>query len=108
MSATDRPFDIARPPPSRHAVTFILSMLTAIMSKRVPEDAQGEWQGGLSALTKVAMLLGTAFSAQVVGYFMSDAAPFRSPDVAYYVAGAGLGFTVILFLWLVGHDGEKI
>ena len=86
---------------------FVHPMLTAIMSKRVPENAQGELQGGISALTNIAMLLGTVFSAQVFGYFMSDAAPFKSPDVAYYVAGAGLGFTVILFLWLVGHDGAK-
>ena len=86
---------------------FVHPMLIAIMSKRVPEDAQGELQGGLSALTNVAMLLGTVFSAQVFGYFMSDVAPFKSPDVAYYVAGAGLGFTVMLFLRLIGHDGEK-
>lgn len=86
---------------------FIHPLLTGIMSKRVPENAQGELQGGISAITNISMLLGTVFSAQIFGYFMSDSAPFKSPDVAFYVAGAGLALTLGLFLWLVGHDGEK-
>ena len=86
---------------------FVHPLLTSILSKRVPENAQGELQGGLSAIINVAMLLGTMFSAQVFGYFMSEAAPFRSPDVAYFVAGGGLALTLAMFLWLVGHDGEK-
>ena len=86
---------------------FIYPMLNAIMSKRVPENAQGELQGGLASLTNVAMLAGTVFYAQIFGYFMSPASPWLSPDVAFYVAGAGLGFTLMLFLWLVGHDGDK-
>lgn len=87
---------------------FVHPMLTALMSKAVPENAQGELQGGISAMTNIAMLLGTVFFAQVFGYFMSPAAPFQSPDVPYYIAGAGLGLTLALFLWLVGHDGRGI
>ena len=86
---------------------FIHPMLTALMSQRVPEDAQGELQGGISAITNIAMLLGIVFYAQIFGYFMSPGAPFQSPNVAYYVAGAGLMVTLALFLWLVGHDGAK-
>ncbi len=86
---------------------FVYPMLTAIMSKRVPENAQGELQGGLSAITNVAMLLGTLFFAQVFGYFLGPTSPYLSPNVAFYAAGAGLAFTLGLFLWLVGHDGKK-
>lgn len=86
---------------------FIHPMLTALMSKTVPEDAQGELQGGLSAITSIAMLLGTVFSAQVFGYFLSDAAPFQSPNVAFFVAGVGLVLTLGLFLWLVGLKGDE-
>ena len=85
---------------------FIHPMLTALMSKRVPENAQGELQGGLSAIMSIAMLLGTVFYAQLFGYFMSDAAPFQSPNVAYYVAGAGMALTLAIFLWLIGHERE--
>ena len=82
-------------------------MLTELMSKTVPEDAQGELQGGLSAITSIAMLLGTVFSAQVFGYFLSDAAPLQSPNVAFFVAGVGLVLTLGLFLWLVGLKGDE-
>lgn len=86
---------------------FIHPILTGIMTKRVPENAQGELQGGISAVTNVAMLAGTVFSAQVFGFFMSPEAPFQSPSFAFFVAGGGLVLTVVLFLWLVGHDGAK-
>ena len=82
-------------------------MLTALMSGRVPEDAQGALQGGISAITNLAMLAGTVFYAQIFGYFMSQSAPFQSPNVAYYVAGAGLALTLALYLALVGHQGGK-
>lgn len=85
---------------------FVHPMLTALMSKRVPENAQGELQGGLSAIMNVAMLAGTVFYAQLFGFFLSDAAPFQTPNMAYYVAGSGLALTLALFLWLIGHERD--
>ena len=76
------------------------------MSERVPENAQGELQGGISAITNIAMLLGTVFYAQVFGYFMSPLAPFQSPNVAYYLTGAGMALTFGLFLWVSARDRE--
>lgn len=77
---------------------FVHPMLTAILSQRVPENAQGELQGGISAITNVAMLLGTVFFAQVFGFFMRPDAPFQSPNVAFYLGGLGLAGTAILML----------
>lgn len=77
---------------------FVQPMITAILSRQVPENAQGELQGGISAITNLAMLAGTVFFAQVFGYFMSDAAPFRSPGMAYLVAGGGLLLTLLAML----------
>ncbi len=85
---------------------FIHPLLSALMSKRVPENAQGELQGGLSAIMNVAMLGGTVFYAQLFGYFMSPGAPFLSPKVSYYVTGAGMLATLAVFLWLVGDERE--
>ncbi len=82
---------------------FIHPMLTGLMSKRVPENAQGELQGGLAAIMNVAMLTGTIFYTQIFGYFISEGAPFQSVDVAYFVAGGGMAATLALYLWLVGH-----
>lgn len=85
---------------------FIHPMLTAMMSKQVPENAQGELQGGLSAIMNVAMMVGTVFYAQVFGYFMSEAAPFQSPGVSFYVAGIGMAAALAVYLWLIGHQRE--
>jgi MFS transporter, DHA1 family, tetracycline resistance protein len=65
---------------------FVHPMLTAEMSKAVPEDAQGELQGGISAVMNVAMLAGTVFFSQIFGYFMQPGAPVLSPDIGFFIA----------------------
>jgi len=80
---------------------FVMPMLQAMMTREVPENAQGELQGGMSALVNVASLGGTVFFSQVFGYFLSPAAPFQSPSVGYFVAAGGLVLTCGLFLALV-------
>jgi DHA1 family tetracycline resistance protein-like MFS transporter len=77
---------------------FVHPMLTAIMSKSAPEDAQGELQGGISAIMNVAMLTGTVFFSQVFGFFMSPAAPVVTPDMAFFVAAAILAGALAMFL----------
>jgi DHA1 family tetracycline resistance protein-like MFS transporter len=77
---------------------FVHPMLTAIMSKAVPEDAQGELQGGISSVMNLAMLAGTVFFSQVFGFFLSPAAPFQSPSMAFFVAAAIITLPCILFL----------
>lgn len=77
---------------------FVHPMLTAMMSKVVPDDAQGELQGGISAIMNIAMLAGTVFFAQVFGYFMQPGAPFRSPDVAFFLAAGFMALALGLFV----------
>jgi MFS transporter, DHA1 family, tetracycline resistance protein len=77
---------------------FVHPMLTALMSKAVPENAQGELQGGISSIMAVAMLLGTLFFSQVFSIFMKPNAYVTSPDVAMYVAAAVLAIALLLFL----------
>ena len=76
---------------------FVHPMLIAAMSRAVPDDAQGELQGAVSALTNVAMLCGTLFFAQVFGLFMAEGAAIRSPDVGFFIAAGILGLTLILY-----------
>jgi MFS transporter, DHA1 family, tetracycline resistance protein len=80
---------------------FVMPMLQALMTRQVPENAQGELQGGMSAVVNVASLAGTVFFSQIFAFFLSDAAPFKSASVGFYAAGAGLVLTLGLFLWLV-------
>lgn len=65
---------------------FAHPMLSALMSKAVPEDTQGALQGGTSALMSLAMLVGAIFYTQAFGYFLSDAAPIQSPDICFFIA----------------------
>lgn len=79
---------------------FVHPMITAIMSKAVPEDAQGELQGGISAIANIGMLFGTLFFTQIFGHFMAEGRAWQSPDVAYWAAAACLAVSLILFITL--------
>ncbi len=83
---------------------FIHPLLSAMMSRAVPEDAQGELQGGISAVMNVALLAGTVFFAEVFARFMEPGAAVVSPDVAWFVAAALLAG--VLALWLAVRPQE--
>lgn len=86
---------------------FIHPMLTAMMTHRVPDDAQGELQGGISAIMNVAMLAGTVFFSQIFGYFMAPGG-WQSPDVAFFVAGAGMALTLLMFVLIVPGKEKRL
>ena len=75
---------------------FVHPMLSALISHKVPDDAQGELQGEISSIMSISMLLGTLVFSQIFGYFMSGKAGFVSPNVAMYVS-AGISFIAALF-----------
>ena len=75
-------------------------MLIALMSKSVPDDAQGELQGGISSVMNVAMLAGTVFFSQVFGYFMQPDAPIISPAISFFFAAAILAVALAMFVAL--------
>lgn len=77
---------------------FVHPMLTAILTRLAPEDAQGELQGGLSGIMALSMLFGTVFFGQVFGYFMSGAAPMTSPDVAFWLASAIITLAILVYI----------
>jgi DHA1 family tetracycline resistance protein-like MFS transporter len=77
---------------------FVHPMLTAIMSKAVPENAQGELQGGISSIMSVSMLVGTVFFSQAFAFFMAPGARVVSPDMAFYIAAGLLLLTTVLFV----------
>jgi MFS transporter, DHA1 family, tetracycline resistance protein len=77
---------------------FVHPMLSSIMSKAVPENAQGELQGGISSIMAVAMLLGTVFFSQVFSWFMQPHAIVQSPDVAMFTAAGFLALAMLVFM----------
>ncbi|MDO8982085.1 MFS transporter [Cypionkella sp.] len=86
---------------------FIHPMLTAMMTQRVPDDAQGELQGGISAIMNVAMLAGTVLFSQIFGYFMAPGG-WQSPDVGFFVAGAGMALTLVMFVLIVPIEEKRL
>jgi DHA1 family tetracycline resistance protein-like MFS transporter len=76
---------------------FVHPLMTSMLTRRVPEDAQGELQGGISAVTNLAMLFGTVFFAFIFGHFWAEDRAWRSPDMAYWVAAGCLAVTTVLF-----------
>jgi MFS transporter, DHA1 family, tetracycline resistance protein len=77
---------------------FVHPMLTALMSKAVPENAQGELQGGISSVMAVAMLVGTVFFSQVFAWFMHPNAWVQSPSAALFAAAGFLALTFLIFV----------
>jgi DHA1 family tetracycline resistance protein-like MFS transporter len=76
---------------------FVHPLMTAILTKRVPEDGQGELQGGISAVTNLAMLAGTVVFAWTFGHFMAEDRAWQSPNVAFWLAAGCLAVTTVLF-----------
>jgi len=56
------------------------------MSHRVPPDAQGELQGGISSLQSLSAILGPPMMTQLFGYFTSPAAPLQLPGAPFFAA----------------------
>lgn len=76
---------------------FIHPLLSAEMSKAVPENAQGELQGGLSAVLNIAQLTGTVFFSQAFAYFMRPDMG-TNPAAGFLIAGGGLAASFVLYL----------
>jgi DHA1 family tetracycline resistance protein-like MFS transporter len=76
---------------------FVHPMLTAIMSKAVPEDAQGELQGGISSVMNLAMLAGTVFFAQVFGWATAQPDLPLATDIAYFIGAAVVSAALFMF-----------
>ena len=77
---------------------FVHPMLTAMISKEVPADAQGEMQGGMASIQSLAMLIGTLFFSQMFGFFLLPTSPIVSPDIAFFVAGGFIILALVIFL----------
>ena len=74
---------------------LITPAMTALMSRRVPADAQGELQGALSGVLGVTLIISPVLMTQIFGYFTSAQAPAYLPGAPF------LGAAVLMALALV-------
>ena len=79
------------------------------MTKEVPDDAQGELQGGISGLSNLAMLFGTIFFSQIFGWFVRPEAVTPRPGAPFVIAAGLLALALVVYLALrrsgEGADG---
>lgn len=71
------------------------SSLNALMSQRIPANAQGELQGGLASMTSLAAILGPLIMTQSLAAYASPHSGVFFPGAAFLVAG-GLGLICLL------------
>lgn len=74
--------------------------LQALMVSTVPENEQGELQGGLTSLGSLTTIIGPVMMTGVFYYFTTDSAPFHFPGSAFFLGGIFmlLSFFIVYFL----------
>ena len=76
---------------------LITPAMTALMSRRVPADAQGELQGALSGVLAVTLIISPVLMTQTFGYFTSAGAPVYLPGAPFLAAAALMALALVPF-----------
>jgi len=84
------------------ALTF--PSLNAVMTQRMPSDAQGELQGGVASAMALANIAGPLLMTQTFAYFTAPDAPVYFPGAAF-IAAALLNATA--FVVLMSLEGRR-
>jgi len=83
----------------------VMPNANALMSHRIPPDAQGELQGAVASLFSLAAIVGPVLMTQLFGHFSAaDAHPYV-PGMAFFAAGAlALGCFLVFFVSTSGPE----
>ena len=76
---------------------LITPAMTALMSRRVPANAQGELQGALSGVLGVTLIISPVLMTQTFGYFTSAGAPVYLPGAPFLAAAALMALALVPF-----------
>lgn len=77
--------------------------LTALMSRRVAADRQGELQGAIAAVKGITMALAPIPMTEMFGYFTSDVAPVRFAGAPFLLSAVLMGVALVV----IGTDRRK-
>lgn len=66
----------------------VMPTTNALLSHRVPADAQGELQGAVSGLYSLSSIVGPPIMTQVFGRFSATGAPLRVPGAPFLLSAA--------------------
>src|SRR5262249_54830351 len=82
---------------------IVMPTTNAIMSHRVPHDAQGELQGAVASLFSLSAIIGPPIMTQLFGFFTSPQASLQVPGIAFFLAGA-LTMVCLAIFWNASRD----
>ena len=78
---------------------MVMPSTNALMSRRVPANAQGELQGAVASLFSLSSIVGPPLMTQLFGRFASPTAPVHLPGAAF-LASAFLAAVALTVYWL--------
>ena len=69
----------------------------ALLTHRVPPDAQGELQGAVASLYSLSSILGPPLMTQLFGRFTAPGAPLQVPGAAFFTAALLVAVCFVLY-----------
>ncbi len=76
---------------------MVMPSTNALMSHRIPHDAQGELQGAVASLFSLSSILGPPLMTQLFGRFSASSAPLQVPGAAFFAAAALAGIAFCIY-----------
>lgn len=76
-----------------------LPALQGIMSRVVPDDAQGELQGVLTSVAAIGMVISPLVMNQTFAFFTRDSAPIYLPGASFLLAAVLMAIAIVIFTW---------
>jgi len=81
--------------------------LQALMSSQVPENEQGELQGGLTSMMSITTIIGPVMMTGVFYYFTTENAPFQFPGSAFFLGGIFMLISFIIAYFFLREKAGK-
>ena len=78
--------------------SVVIPALQGVMSKRTPDDMQGELQGVLTSVSAVAIIIAPFAMTQIFAFFTSDSAPVYLPGAPFLLSMTLMFGCITVFL----------
>ncbi len=77
--------------------SIVTPAIRGILANQVPANAQGELQGAVSSLMSLTAIIAPLIMTQLFGYFTSDVAVIYFPGAPFFLAGALVVMSLLVF-----------
>jgi len=82
---------------------LVMPSTNALLTHRVPPDAQGELQGAVACLISLAAIAGPVLMTQIFSYFTAGAAPVYLPGASFLFSA-----TLALVCWIAYRAATRV